>query len=83
MEDEDTKLLKIRKVYNRHARENEIRYEDSVEIIRQFIGKIKVLNSYQEWQSKQPQAQRMSRKGQPFNTIETSTPAEKYIPLFC
>ena len=44
VEDEEKKLLNIRKVFNRYARENEIRYEDSIEIIYGFIQSIKPLN---------------------------------------
>jgi len=49
VEDQEKKLLNIRKVYNRYARENEIRYEDSVEIIYGFIQSIKPLNDYGDW----------------------------------
>lgn len=34
-------MLFERKVYNRYAKCNEIRYEDSLEIISNFINKIK------------------------------------------
>jgi hypothetical protein len=49
VEDEEKKLLNIRKVFNRYARENEIRYEDSIEIIYEFIQSIKPLNDYGNW----------------------------------
>jgi hypothetical protein len=49
VENEEKKLLNIRKVYNRYARENEIRYEDSIEIIYGFIKSIEPLNDYGNW----------------------------------
>jgi len=49
VEDKEKKLLKIRKVFNRYAKVNEIRYEDSVEIICEFIKSIKPLNDFGNW----------------------------------
>ena len=44
VENEDKNLLFIRKVYNKYAKHHEIRYEDSVEIIDNFLYKIQPIN---------------------------------------
>ena len=93
VEDKDNKLLFIRIVYNRFARKHNIRYEDSFDVIREFITKIKPLNDYNEWQDKyhnlilikQQQQYNMSRNRhnikQPSEDISEDIP--EFIPLFC
>jgi len=95
---EDENMLFERKVINRYARYHEIRYEDSVEIINNFLGKIKPIINYFEFQQQQqkkiyelPQEQqalhqrfRKPGKGQEnYNINLTQYVPEKYIPLFC
>lgn len=43
--DSDKNLLLERKLINRFAREQEIRYEDSIEIIRNFLYELKEINN--------------------------------------
>ena len=50
VEDIDTKLLLVRKLYIKYARYQDIRFEDSVDIIRDFISRIKPLNEPNGWQ---------------------------------
>jgi len=86
---EDENMLFERQVYNRYARYYEIRYEDSFDIIRNFIGKIKPLNDYIEWQ-KENQT-RMHNQGYLSKRRSASPKGDKihekiineYIPLFC
>ena len=47
IEDEDSNLLFRRRVYNRYAQKNFIRYEDSLHILIEFLTEIKALDRKQ------------------------------------
>jgi hypothetical protein len=89
VEDQEKKLLTVRKVFNRYARVNEIRYEDSVDIIKDFLIKLKPLNDYNEWQRENQI--RMHNQGYLSKRRSASPKGDKihekiineYIPLFC
>jgi len=87
VEDQEKKLLTVRKVFNRYARVNEIRYEDSVDIIRDFLIKLKPLNDYNEWQ--RDNQIRMHNQGYSRGKKlgkgeeEPEKIIDGYIPLFC
>ena len=84
VEDEDNNLLFRKKVYNRHARLNGIRYEDSVEIIHTFLKKIKPVNDFGEFLQKYNQNNRYvveeEEGGGDRRNIKNAI--KKYIPIF-
>jgi hypothetical protein len=67
-------MLFERQIYNRYAKCYEIRYEDSFEIIRNFIGKIKSKDQISEINAF---GSRKCAEKKGFST------ANQYIPLFC
>jgi len=83
VEDEDNNLLFRKKVYNRHARLNGIRYEDSVEIIHTFLKKIKPVNDFGEFLQKYNQNNRyvVEEEGEG-DSINIKKALKKYVPIF-
>ena len=80
---EDENMLFERQIYNRYAKCYEIRYEDSFDIIRNFLGKIKPLNDHNEFnREQQKKSEEHMRKGLLKNNYTQYIP-EKYDPLFC
>jgi hypothetical protein len=72
----DDDLLIVRKFYNRFARHHHIRYEDSYDIILNYLNKIKILNDYT-----QHQMQNQSRKR--LDDSRSKLEYVKFIPIFC
>jgi len=68
---DDENLLLKRKVYNRYARYHEIRYEDSVDIIYDFIQKIKPIKDKSSFEEEQYK-----------NKINYQSKSKEYVPLF-
>jgi len=68
IKEEDENILFERKVLNRYANIHTIRYEDSVDIISNFLGKIKPINPTPEMQGL---------------TIRNGHGNFGYVPLFC
>jgi hypothetical protein len=76
---EDENMLYERQIYNRYAKCCEIRYEDSFEIIRNFIGKIKSKDQMSELNTfvGKPAAAAKKESKIGFSTEHV------YRPLFC
>ena len=74
LKQEDENMLFERKVFNRYAKCHEIRYEDSYEIITNFINKIKSKD-----QANQVNVRRGRAGGRECDSINLN----QKIPLFC
>jgi hypothetical protein len=82
---EDENMLLERKVFNRYARYNEIRYEDSYEIISNFVNKIKSKDQVSQTSNISPRRRASLRRGmmQLTEDISGHGPGQRNIPLFC
>jgi hypothetical protein len=74
----DENMLLERKVFNRYARYHEIRYEDSLEIIINFVNGIKSKDQVNQTSNISPLKKRATPKGA--RSFENSP---GYKPLFC
>jgi len=75
---EDENMLLERKVFNRYARYHEIRYEDSLEIISNFVNGIKSKDQVNQTSIISPRRAIITPKGA--RSFENSP---GYKPLFC
>jgi hypothetical protein len=85
IEDEDNNLLFRRRVYNRHAQKNFIRYEDSNEIIHNFLKRIKPINDFSEYLRKNERNERNKRyngEGEGGEGENYQNLIGNYVPLF-
>jgi ferredoxin-fold anticodon binding domain-containing protein len=86
VEDEDNNLLFRRRIYNRHAQKNFIRYEDSFEIIHYFLKRIKPINDFGEYLQKNDRNGRNKRyegeRGEEVEGGNYQNMIGNYVPIF-